>query len=132
MGNLADRLIEARTDKGWTKADLRREARLKSPSTLTELENGSRTQSPQLPVIASALGVEVLWLQHGTGPKHRIIGAVYPVSKFELRKGKECSITEEVVSLMTKMEESGKLSVRELARALSKLQKVEKKVKSSR
>ena len=70
MTSLATRLIEARTDKGWTKADLKRAAKLKSPSTLTELESGKRTESPQLPMIAAALGVSALWLQHGIGDKH--------------------------------------------------------------
>ena len=71
MKTLAERLADARNDKGWSKADLRRAAGLKSASTLTELESGQRTESPQLPVIAEALGVEVLWLQHGRGPKNR-------------------------------------------------------------
>lgn len=71
MKNLAERLVDAREKKGWKKADLQRAAKLKSPSTLTELENGSRTESPQLPVIADALGVEVLWLQHGRGARYR-------------------------------------------------------------
>ena len=71
MTSLATRLIEARTDKGWTKADLKRAAKLKSPSTLTELESGKRTESPQLPMIAAALGVSALWLQHGIGEKHQ-------------------------------------------------------------
>jgi len=69
MSTLAERLIEARTEKGWRKADLKRAAGLKSPSTLTDLESGHATESPQLPRIAEALGVEVLWLQHGRGPK---------------------------------------------------------------
>lgn len=68
---LADRLVDAREKLGWKKADLRRAAGLKSASTLTELENGTITESPQLPKIAYALGVEVLWLQHGTGQRAR-------------------------------------------------------------
>ena len=71
MSTLAERLIEAREKKGWKKSELKRRAGLRSPSTLTELENGTITQSPQLPAIANALGVEVLWLQHGRGPKHK-------------------------------------------------------------
>lgn len=71
MTTLAERLIEAREDKGWNKAELRRRAGLKSPSTLTELESGAITHSPQLPAIANALGVEVLWLQYGRGPRHK-------------------------------------------------------------
>lgn len=71
MMTLAQRLTNTREEKGLSKADLRRLAGLKSPSTLTELESGQRTESPQLPKIAAALGVEVMWLQHGTGPKRR-------------------------------------------------------------
>jgi len=40
MKTLAERLIAAREEKGWKKAELRRQAGLKSPSTLTELEKG--------------------------------------------------------------------------------------------
>jgi len=40
MSTLAKRLREAREDRGWTKAELRRQAKLKSASTLTELEKG--------------------------------------------------------------------------------------------
>lgn len=71
MKTLADRLKETREALKWTKAYLRRRAGIKSASTLTELENGTIKDSPQLPLIAAALGVEVLWLQHGKGPKKR-------------------------------------------------------------
>ena len=81
MSTLSERLIEARTDKGWNKAELRRAANLKSPSTLTELENGSRTESPQLPIIAAALGVSVLWLQHNRGGKHDGVSTASPRDK---------------------------------------------------
>lgn len=77
---LAQRLKEVREEKGWTKADLRRASGIKSPSTLTELENGTSTESPQLPLIANALGVEVLWLQHGKGPKARPGGKLVSLS----------------------------------------------------
>ena len=70
MNTLAKRLIEARTDLGWSKADLKRAAKLGSASTLTEIENGKRTKSPQLAKIAHVLGVSAMWLQHGKGPKH--------------------------------------------------------------
>lgn len=58
-------------DLGWSKADLRRAAKIKSFSTLSEIFTKGRTESPQLPAIASALGVEVIWLQSGRGPKFR-------------------------------------------------------------
>jgi len=68
--SLAKRLKEAREDRGWSKAELKREAKLNSASTLTELENGAITESPQIPAIANALGVEVMWLKYGKGKKH--------------------------------------------------------------
>lgn len=68
MNTLADRLKKEREAKGWRKADLQRAAGIKSASTLTDLEKGA-TESPQLGKIAAALGVNVLWLQYGTGPK---------------------------------------------------------------
>ena len=71
MTTLRIRLKEAREEKGWKKADLQRAAGLKSASTLTELEKGEIEHTPQLPAIASALGVEVLWLKTGKGPKYR-------------------------------------------------------------
>lgn len=70
--SLAKRLKEAREDRGWSKAELKREAKLNSASTLTELENGAITESPQIPAIANALGVEVMWLKYGKGKKHPI------------------------------------------------------------
>jgi len=42
MSTLAKRLREAREDRGWTKAELRRQAKLKSASTLTELDIDSK------------------------------------------------------------------------------------------
>lgn len=69
--SLAKRLKEAREDKEWRKVDLMRAAKLKSASTLTELENETITESPQIPAIAEALGVEVMWLKYGKGQKHR-------------------------------------------------------------
>ncbi|KFB68881.1 XRE family transcriptional regulator [Candidatus Accumulibacter vicinus] len=71
MNTLAERLREARSAKGWSKAELMRRAGLRSASTLSEMENGEIHDSPQLPAIADALGVEVLWLQQGRGPRAR-------------------------------------------------------------
>ena len=81
MENLADRLKKALADKGWNKADLRRAAGLNSPSTLTELISGKRKQSPQLPVIAEALSVSVIWLQHGRGPENSAKADQEPLPK---------------------------------------------------
>lgn len=70
MKTLADRLKARREELGMTKAGLRRAAGLKSPSTLTELENGTIVHTPQLPEIARALGVTPFWLKTGKG--HRL------------------------------------------------------------
>lgn len=105
MENLAKRLIAAREAKGWKKSDLRRAARLKSPSTLTEIESGLRKESPQLPVIAAALGVEVLWLQHGIGPMKKetpLPEKVQPIPKrYHLA-------IEEMIELMEATDDAGK------------------------
>ena len=71
MLTLSERLLAARKERGWTKAELRRHAGLKSSSTLTEIEQGSITESPQLLKIALALGVEAMWLQYGKGPRYK-------------------------------------------------------------
>lgn len=68
---LATRLKQRREELGWSKAELRRRAGLRSASTLTALENGETVDSPQLGVIADALGVEVMWLQFGKGERLR-------------------------------------------------------------
>lgn len=65
--SLSDRLARAMDLRGLKQADLRRLAKVKSPSTLSELLSGARSQSPQLPLIAEALGVNAVWLQHGRG-----------------------------------------------------------------
>lgn len=111
MENFAKRLIQAREEKGWSKADLKRAAKLKSPSTLTEIENGKRTESPQLPVIAAALGVEVLWLQHGIGPKTRAAKDVV----VKLPKKQDPDIAE-VIRLMEATDERGRILVLGAAR----------------
>lgn len=69
MQTFAERLKNCREEKGLTKKALAKLAGVKSPSTLTEMENGENHNSPQIPAIANALGVEALWLQHGAGPK---------------------------------------------------------------
>lgn len=70
MGSLGERLAAVRKEKGWKKSELQRRAGLKSPSTLTELENGTIVHSPQLPEIAECLGVTSYWLKTGRGHKY--------------------------------------------------------------
>lgn len=69
MSTLAERITSIRTGRGWRKSELQRRAGLKSASTITELENGTIIDSPQLPLIANALGVNVMWLQFWRGKK---------------------------------------------------------------
>ena len=80
MSSLAERLKECREELGWKKSELRRRAGLRSASTLTSLEKGETVESPQLGAIADALGVEVMWLQHGKGPKQK--GSPNPATQF--------------------------------------------------
>lgn len=105
MRTLAERLIEAREDKGWKKSDLLRAAKLKSPSTLTELESGKRKESPQLPVIADALGVEVLWLQHERGPKKRAVTSVFEGAQPTQEKNQlqECKIEDLISAIVSRL-----------------------------
>lgn len=70
MNTIAERITAVRTEKGWRKSELQRRAGLRSASTITELENGTIFDSPQLPLIANALGVNVMWLQFGRGKKY--------------------------------------------------------------
>lgn len=49
MSTLAERLISAREENGWSKAELRRKVGLKSASTLTYLESGATTDSRTRP-----------------------------------------------------------------------------------
>jgi len=88
---IAGRLLAAMQEKGWTRADLVRQAGLKSPSTITEMCKGSRSQSPQWPKIAAALGVEILWLQYGTGPRHKSLLSLDEDQKLILRAFNLCT-----------------------------------------
>lgn len=71
MKDLADRLIEARTEKGLTQGELAKEAGV-SQSTIGNLESGLRSTARKLAVIAHVLGVNALWLETGNGPKRGI------------------------------------------------------------
>jgi transcriptional regulator with XRE-family HTH domain len=73
---LAERLRETREAKGWRKVDLQRAAKIHSPSTLTDLESGKAIHSPQLPAIAEALGVDVMWLKTGKTQAIKVIATV--------------------------------------------------------
>jgi transcriptional regulator with XRE-family HTH domain len=67
MKTLAERVRTLREERGWKKSELQRAAKIKSPSTLTDIESGKAVHSPQLPAIAKALGVDAHWLKTGLG-----------------------------------------------------------------
>jgi transcriptional regulator with XRE-family HTH domain len=113
LNTLSARLIEARTDKGWNKTELKKAAGLKSASTLTDLESGARTQSPQLPLIADALGVEVLWLQHGKGQKKR---GLINASRSDYTEPVPSSAHDPILDTLEKMPECLRNKIRILAR----------------
>lgn len=100
MSTLAERLKEAREDKGWRKADLQRAAKIKSASTLTDLEKGA-TESPQLGKIAEALGVNVLWLQYGRGPKYQSMAVADDQHQVSIK-----SATQEIIALRNQAKSS--------------------------
>lgn len=126
MNTLAERLKEAREEKGWRKADLQRAAKIKSPSTLTDLEKGA-TESPQLGKIADALGVCLMWLQYGRGPK-RIDQAAYDdqhkasikdaTQQIIANRGAKRPLVEAITQLADKLDDSGLLKLHGYASCL--------------
>lgn len=69
MNSLADRLRAARKEKGLTQAELAQLAGLSGQTLIGNLETGYRKTSAELPRIAKALGVDVMWLIDGKGKK---------------------------------------------------------------
>jgi len=117
MNTLSERLIEARNDKGWKKADLKRAAGLKSPSTLTELENGLRTESPQLIAIAAALGVSPMWLQHGKGSKYA--GAKQAVPVLDPKASKRQRRIDDLIAIASQIDDDGLIELTGMAKVLA-------------
>lgn len=64
MDTLADRVKAARVARGWTQADLAREAEVK-PQSIQQLEAGAVQNPRYLVRLAEALGVELRWLHRG-------------------------------------------------------------------
>lgn len=65
---VGDRIKEARSARGMTRPQLAERSGLKYP-TLAGIENNAQAGSTQLPILASALGVNVHWLLTGKGPR---------------------------------------------------------------
>lgn len=70
METTASRLTAARLEADLTQDQLAKRAGC-SQGLIGNLESGNQKSSTKLPAIAEALGVEVLWLAEGKGPKHR-------------------------------------------------------------
>lgn len=68
MQTLSNRLIEARTERGWSQQMLADKAGV-SQSLIGNLESGVQRGSTKLTKIADALGVSAHWLADGKGPK---------------------------------------------------------------
>lgn len=64
MDSIASRLAAARTNKGWTQAQLAKEAGV-SQGTVGNIESGVRRSHGSLPRLAEALGVSHNWLRDG-------------------------------------------------------------------
>lgn len=67
MTTVGKRIVQARKARGLSRPELADAAKIKYP-TLAGLENGDQQTSSFLPQIASALGVNALWLSTGRGP----------------------------------------------------------------
>lgn len=72
VNSIAERLKQAREDKGLTQPGLAERAGV-SQGTIGNVEAGLRKNPRELLAIAAALNVEPEWLKTGKGPKHRAI-----------------------------------------------------------
>ena len=70
MTTLAERLTSERERKNLTQEQLAKRAGC-GQSTIGNLESGNQKTTKHLPSIATAIGVEALWLAEGRGPKYR-------------------------------------------------------------
>jgi transcriptional regulator with XRE-family HTH domain len=66
MKTLSDRLKHARAEKGWSQGQLATAADV-APSTVGNIEQGTRQSKGSIPQLAEALGVSYKWLAYGEG-----------------------------------------------------------------
>lgn len=66
MGNLGDRLIQARKHRGMSQAELARRSGVSQP-TISDLEGGAQSSTRKAPELANALKVDLNWLLTGRG-----------------------------------------------------------------
>ncbi len=64
MSNFASRVIEARTDKGWSSEELAEKAGM-DPKAIENIESGRILLGRKYPQLAAALGVSLEWLSSG-------------------------------------------------------------------
>lgn len=64
-----DRLRKARTNKGWSQAELSERSGV-SQATISKIERGDQEQSVHTPILSATLGVSSLWLATNTGTMH--------------------------------------------------------------
>lgn len=69
MSKLKERLSDERTAAGLSQQQLADKAKC-SQATVADIERGRNQDSIKLPQIAAALGLHVLWLKDGKGPKY--------------------------------------------------------------
>jgi transcriptional regulator with XRE-family HTH domain len=65
---MAERLQAARSDRGHTRTDLARLAKL-NPGTIAKIENGGQTGVDVLESLAKALRISAAWLAYGIGDR---------------------------------------------------------------
>jgi len=66
MKTLSERLKHARAEKGWSQGHLAAAAGV-APSTIGNIEQGTRLSKGSIPQLAEALGVSYKWLANGEG-----------------------------------------------------------------
>lgn len=103
MKTLATRLAWAREQKKLSQAELAKKSGV-SQSTIGNLEAGIRLTARSITVIATALGVNPVWLADGKGEPYREVvqndRVVYP------------SDIQDVIDLMLKTDERGRLKIK--------------------
>ena len=75
MTDLSERLIKARSERGWSQQDLANSSGI-APAQISRYEVGSnRPRSVVVMRLAKALGVSYEWLQDGDGTRSESDGA---------------------------------------------------------
>lgn len=108
--SIGTRIKERRKELKLTQGDLIKAVGIKQ-ATLSELETGESSGSRYLASIAAALGVSAYWLETGKGAKD--VGAPPPIQT----EKKQHPLIQNVIELMEKIDEDGKMAVLVAARS---------------